>query len=462
MTEINLTVDVNVQKNYIILNGSINSRIKVGNNRPVWTSKYAFIITAIGSAVGLGNIWRFPYVMGQNGGAIFLAIYIALISTICFIPLLNELYVGKLTQKECVGAYESINKNFKYVGALNPITGILIASFYFIVGGWIINYIYRSTVHTHIADYGQYFTQFIEQPVYPCILTVLFVFICIYFTARGLKDGIEKANKIFMPLLAVILVFLVIISLNLPNAHKGLEYMFKPDFSKLNSHMILAALGQAFFTLSIGMGALLTYGSYIKEDKNIVKSVYTIILSDTAFAILAGIMIFPAVFSFGMSPDSGAGLVFVTLPKIFAQIPCGEFISCAFFILLFCAAVTSGISVVEGPCATLIERFNISRVKACSVLFVIISLIAIPATLSFGILGDMKIFGKTLFDFLDFMTSNIMLPLNALILCLISGWYLKIRGQNILKNKLAVILFDFGLKFAVPTALIFLIISGLK
>lgn len=430
-------------------------------NRPVWTSKYAFIITAIGSAVGLGNIWRFPYVMGQNGGAIFLAVYILLICTICFIPLLNELYIGKLTKRECVGAYETINPKFKYIGALNPVTGILIASFYFIVGGWIINYIFNLAKVSH-GNYEQYFENFISQPVYPCVLTLLFIFICVYFTARGLKDGIEKANKIFMPLLALILIFLVIISLNLPDAQKGLEYMFKPDFSKLNSHMVLAALGQAFFTLSIGMGALLTYGSYIKEDKNIVKSVYTIILSDTTFAILAGIMIFPAVFSFGMEPNSGAGLVFVTLPKIFSQIPCAGLISGSFFILLFCAAVTSGISVVEGPCATLIERFGISRVKACTILFVLISVIAIPASLSFGILSDMKIFGKTLFDFLDFMTSNIMLPLNTLFLCLISGWCLKIRGHNILKNKFIILLFDIGLRFIVPISLISLIIAGLK
>ena len=347
-------------------------RSALENKRPTWTSKYAFIITAIGSAVGLGNIWRFPYIMGQNGGAIFLAVYIILISTICFIPLMNELYIGKLTKKECVGTYESINHNFKYLGALNPITGVLISAFYFIVGGWIINYIFKSFSADTIYDYSEYFSELIQQPVLPCILTLLFLFICIFFTARGIKKGIEAANKILMPLLAFILIFLVIVSLNLPEAGAGLEYMFKPDFSKLNSHMVLAALGQAFFTLSIGMGALLTYGSYIKEDKNLAKSVYTIILSDTAFAILAGIMIFPAVFSFNMQPNSGAGLVFVTLPKIFAQIPCGNIISCAFFILLFCAAVTSGISILEGPCATLIERFKISRIKACCILFVII------------------------------------------------------------------------------------------
>lgn len=375
---------------------------------------------------------------------------------------MNELYIGKITKKECVGAYESINANFKYLGSLNPITGILIASFYFIVGGWIINYICKSFSLTGVSDYGEYFTDFIQTPVYPCALTLLFIFICIFFTARGIKNGIEAANKTLMPLFAVILILLVIVSLNLPNANLGLEYMFKPDFSKLNSKMVLAALGQAFFTLSIGMGALLTYGSYIKEDKSLVKSVYTIILSDTAFALLAGIMIFPAVFSFNMEPNSGAGLVFVTLPKIFSQIPYGNLISCAFFILLFCAAVTSGISILEGPCATLIERFKMSRIKACTVLFLIISLISIPATLSFGILGELKIFDKTIFDFLDFLTSNIMLPMNALFLCLISGWYMKIKGYDIIKNKFFALLFDFGLKFLVPLALFCLIFMGLN
>ena len=431
-------------------------------DRPAWTSKYTFIVTTIGSAVGLGNIWRFPYIMGQYGGAIFLVVYIFLISTICFIPLINELYVGKATQKECVGAYESINSKFKYLGALNPITGILIASFYFIVGGWIINYIIKSFLSYHINDYGEYFSQFIQGTYYPCILTILFLFICVFLTARGIKNGIEAANKFLMPLLALILIFLVVVSLSLPNADLGLEYMFKPDFSKLNSQMVLAALGQAFFTLSIGMGALLTYGSYIKEDKSLVKSVYTIILSDTIFAILAGIMIFPAVFSFNMAPNSGAGLVFVTLPKIFAQLPFSGVVSCAFFVLLFSAALTSGISIIEGPCATLIERFKISRIKACSIIFLIIALIAIPASLSFGILSNIKIFDKTIFDFLDFLTSNIMLPLNTLFLCLISGWYLKLKGSVLLKNKFAAFLFNLGLKYIVPIALVALLYVGLS
>lgn len=428
--------------------------------RPTWTSKYAFIIATIGSAVGLGNIWRFPYIMGQNGGAIFLLVYILLIITVCFVPLIAELYFGKLTKKEPIGAYESVNKNFKFFGLLNPLTAILISAFYFVVGGWIIHYLcYHST---QIQNHSEYFSAFIQRPFYPCLLTIYFLLICMIFTSRGVKKGIETVNKILMPLFAFILLFLVSFSLNLPNSHLGLEYMFKPDFSKLNSKMILAALGQAFFTLSIGMGALLTYGSYIKEDKNITQSVYTIILADTAFAILAGIMIFPAVFSFGLEPNSGAGLVFVTLPKIFSQLPYGNVVSFLFFVLLFCAAATSGISILETPCAALIERYNISRNKACIIIFCIISAIAIPATLSFGVMENFHIFGKTVFDFLDFTTSNILLPLNTLILCLILGWYCKIKGGLFFKNKFLAALFNIGLKYVVPIALICLLYTGLR
>lgn len=431
------------------------------NKRPVWSSKYAFVITAIGSAVGLGNIWRFPYVMGQNGGAIFLLVYILLISTICFIPLMAELYFGKSTQKECVGAYESVSPKFKFLGALNPITGILIASFYFVVGGWIINYIYNSILNLNVAQHGHYFDVFIQNPTVTIFLTLLFLLICISYTAKGIKSGIEAANKTLMPIFAVILVLLVIFSLCLPNSNLGLEYMFKPDLSKINSQMILAALGQAFFTLSIGMGALLTYGSYIKEDKSLVKTVYTIIISDTVFALLAGIMIFPAVFSFNMQPNSGAGLVFVTLPKIFSQLPFGNVISLAFFVLLFCAAVTSGISILEGPCATLMERYNLTRIKASVVLFLSIALLSVPATLSFGLLSHFKIFDMTFFEFLDFTTSNLLLPINSLFLCLIVGWGLRLRGETIIKNKFMAFLFTFGLKYIVPAALVCLIIMGL-
>ena len=430
--------------------------------RPSWTSRYSFILASIGSAVGLGNIWRFPYIMGKYGGAVFLIVYLFLILTICFIPLLAELATGKILKKECIGAYESVNPKFKPLGFLNPLTGVLISSFYFVVGGWIINYIYISFVSYKTSDFSGYFSSFIQGSTLPVIFTLLFLFMCMFFISRGIKKGIEFANNVLMPLFAVLLIGLIIFSLNLPNANLGIEYMFKPDFSKVSAEMFLAALGQALFTLSIGMGALLTYGSYIKEDKSIVKSTYTIIFSDTMFALMAGVMIFPAIFSFGLEPNSGAGLVFVTLPNIFAKIPFGNVVSAAFFILLFCAALTSGISILEVAIASFTERMKISRIKASVILFIIISAIAIPASLSFGKLSGITLFGKTIFDFLDFTTSSILMPLNTLFLCIIAGWFLKIKGSQFISNKFFTVLFDIGLKFIIPTVLIGVLWAGLK
>ena len=432
------------------------------NQRPSWTSRGAFVLAAIGSAVGLGNIWRFPYIMGQNGGAVFLVIYLALILTICFIPLVAELVMGKITKKECIGAFESVNPKLKPLGTLNPVTGILIMSFYFVVGGWILNYICLGFSKSEIANFSEYFSAFTQNAYSNCIFTLLFLFICVFFTAKGVKKGIEFANNVLMPMFAVILIFLIISALQLPNAHLGLEYMFKPDFSKINPHMFLTALGQALFTLSIGMGAMLTYGSYIKDDRAITKSAYTIIFSDTLFALMAGIMIFPAIFSFGLQPDSGAGLVFVTLPYIFAQIPHGDIVLVAFFLLLLAAAITSGISMLEVAVAAFTERLRFTRVKACITTFCLIALLAIPATLSFGALSNFTVLNKTVFDFLDFITSNFLMPLNAFVICIITGWFMGVKGKMFTQNKLFAWLFDIGLKFVVPLILLGLLYMGLK
>ncbi len=430
-------------------------------NRPSWSSRYSFILAAIGSAVGLGNIWRFPYIMGQHGGAVFLITYLILITTICFIPLLAELAIGKITKKECIGAFETVSPKLKFFGFLNPLTGVLVASFYFVVGGWIINYICLGLANFKIENHAQHFSTFTQNALPASVLTLLFLITCMHFTLRGVKKGIECANKIMMPLFALILLGLIAFSLSLPNAQAGLEYMFKPDFSKINTQMFLCALGQALFTLSIGMGALLTYGSYIKEDKNIAKSAYTIIFFDTMFALMSGIMIFPAIFSFGLEPSSGAGLVFITLPYIFSQISFGNVVFTLFFLLLFFAALTSGISILEVPVASLIERMKYSRAKACFVIFIIVAIISILATLSFGLLGDILIFKKSIFDFLDFLTANILMPINALILCLVASFGLKIKGEMFIENKIVAKLFDIGLRYIIPIVLFGVLIVGL-
>ncbi len=430
--------------------------------RAQWSSQISFIIAAIGSAVGLGNIWRFPYIMGENGGAVFLLTYLILIAFICVIPLCCELAIGKIFKTDTINAFNIINPKFKWFGWLCIVTVILIPCFYFVVGGWILNYIWIFLSH-HIPDnFSQYFSSYSAQIIMPCFLTLLFLFISAIFPYRGLNSGIEKANNIMMPLFAIMLIFLAIFAVTMPNAQKGLEFMFNPDFSKFNTRMILTALGQALFTLSIGMGVLITYGSYLKKETNIIKSAYTLIFFDTLIAVLSGIMIFPVVFAYNVEPAAGATLIFISLPEIFAKLPFSQFFSVLFFILLFFAAVTSGISMMETPIASFVENFNISRKKAAVILSTIIAIICIPATLSFGPLCNFKIFNKSFFDLLDFTTSNILLPFNTLIICLIAGWFIKNFSKEIFNKKISEKIFDVMLKFVIPVILILVLISGLK
>ncbi len=431
------------------------------NNREQWSSKLLFLFAAIGSAVGLGNIWRFPYIMGEYGGAVFLFVYMFFILTICVIPLICELSIGKYTKKENVGAYAVVNSKLKFFGWINVITATIISSFYFVVGGWIIHYIYISFVNHKFEDYSDYFFSFVSLPVLPYILTLIFLAACVFFVYRGVNKGIELGNKIMMPIFLLILIVLAIVSISLPNGYKGLEFMFKPDMSKISFEMILAALGQSFFTLSIGAGCLLVYGSYMKEKEDVVKNAYLIIFADTIFALLAGIMIFPAVFSFGLKSDSGAGLVFITLPKIFAQMPYGSLFALLFFILLLFAALTSAISLAEVQTAAYIENFNISRKKAAMLVFVIIAILALPVSLSFGLLSNVKIFSKSFFDLFDFITSNIFMPLNSIIICIIFGWFIKIKKVLIFKNERIYKLFSVFVKYIVPLVLTILMICGL-
>ena len=430
--------------------------------RPQWSSSLAFIIASIGSAVGLGNIWRFPYIMGEYGGAVFLFIYLLLIFTICILPLISELFLGKFFQRNIVSVYEAINKKCGIFGWLCIVTAVLIPCFYFVVGGWILNYIYISLTNLNVSDYTVYFSDFVKSPLLQPFYTMLFLILTVGITFRGVNKGIEKANNIMMPAFAFILLALAIYTLSLPNASKGLEFMFNPDFSKVNMKMILIALGQALFTLSIGMGALTTYGSYLKKDAKIVRLSYILAFFDTLLAVLAGIMIFPAVFSFGLEPGAGPNLVFITMPHIFNQLPFGNLISLLFFVLIFFAAITSGISLLETSVLTFIEKFNMSRGKAVLVLTGIISLITIPTSLSYGVLNDVTLWKFNLFEFLDFATSNILLPFNTLIICLVVGWVIKPSNMLITKRRWCFKLFNFALRYIIPVVLVTLMYFGLE
>ncbi len=430
--------------------------------RAQWSSHISFIIATVGSAVGLGNIWRFPYIMGKNGGGIFLLTYLLLIAFICIIPLCCELGLGKIYKQDAINTFNTINPKFKWLGWLCIITVTLIPCFYFVVGGWILNYIWVFLTSQLPQNFSIYFSQFSSQIFMPCFLTILFLIMTAMFPFKGINNGIEKANNIMMPLFTIILIILSLFALTLPGAKEGLIFMFKPDFSHFDKTMILTALGQALFTLSIGMGTILTYGSYMKENTNIVKSAYTLIICDTFIAVLAGIMIFPIVFSFGVEPSAGATLAFISMPQMFSQLPFGAFFGLIFFALLFFASITSGISMMETTIAAFIDNFNISRKKATIITTAIIAIISIPASLSFGLLSNFKILNKTVFDLLDYSTSNIFLPLNTLFICLIAGWFTpdfikKVFGENFIAK-----IFYILLKFIVPLILICVLISGIN
>ncbi len=429
--------------------------------RAQWSSNFSFIMATIGSAVGLGNIWRFPYIMGKNGGAVFLIVYLALIFTICIIPLMCELFLGKNLKKGVIQTFEKINKKFKAFGWICIITVILTSAFYFVVGGWILKYIGAYFINANPTSYSEYFQNFTAEPIAPVILGLLFLLFSTLFPFLGVNKGIERANNIMIPLFFLMLIFLAGFSLSLPNAKEGLDFMFNPDFSKLNLKMILTALGQALFTLSIGFGAIITYGSYLKKSTNIVKSSYILITCDTLIAIIAGMMIFPAVFSSNLTPSAGANLVFITLPEVFSHLPYENFFAIVFFSLLFFAAVTSGMSLMEIPLLAISEKFKISRQKAAGISFTAIALLLIPCAMSFGLLKDFTIFGKTCFDLLDFTTANILLPFNTLIITLMVGWfYLPNRG-DIFENEKLHKVFLFATKYLIPLLLILLIAFGL-
>lgn len=323
-----------------------------------------------------------------------------------------------------------MNPRLKYLGISMFITTLIIPAFYFVVGGWIFYYLFTS-FSMPAENFGTVFSSMSARPFLSYSLSILFLVVCAFFNYKGVNEGIEKCNKILMPMLCVIMLILAVFSLKLPGAREGLEFMFRPDFSKISEKMLIDALGQSFFTLSVGAGALLVYGSYMTEEQDILKNSYCIIAFDTLVAICAGIIIFPAVFTYNVEPQGGPGLVFVVLPEIFRQMPCGFLVSLAFFLLLMFAAITSGISFVESPIAVLIEMYNMSRKKATVVIGSVIAILLLPSALSAGVLSNVRLFGKTFFDIFDFIASNLLMPLNAMFICL--GMAIFLRQKNIIQ-----------------------------
>lgn len=399
-------------------------------NRDSFTSKFGVIAAAAGSAVGLGNIWKFPYIAGVYGGAAFLFVYLGFIVAIGLPVMVSELIIGRSSRRNAFGAFKVLapGSPWRFIGILGVGAAFLILSFYGVVAGWSVEYVILSLENGFSQktpdEISTIFTTLIEAPIKPVLLQLFFMLLTAVIVVFGIKRGIEKYTKILMPVLVIILLFLCIKSVSLEGAKAGLEFLFKPDFSKLTGDGILSALGHAFFTLSLGMGTLITYGSYIKNDNNLINTAINVTVADTVIAILAGIAIFPAVFAFGIEPSEGPGLIFVTLPNVFHQMPGGYIFSILFFILLSVAALTSSISILEVVVAYFKEEFKWERKKSVIVATVLISILGVLCSLSMGVLSPYTFFGLSIFDLMDWISANLFLPIGGLFIALFVGWYL--------------------------------------
>ena len=404
--------------------------------RENWRSRFGFIMAAAGSAIGLGNIWRFPYLTGMNGGGAFIVIYLMCIIFVGLSIMIAEFAVGRKSGLAAVGAYKAHDRRWSFAGALGVLSGFFIMGFYPVVGGWSLAYMVKSVtgllaVPEAIPDY---FGAFITAPTEPLIWMLLYLAINVFIVARGVAEGIETAGKILMPTLFALLIFIIFRSVSLPGAGAGLRYLFVPDWSQVTGKTVLAALGQAFFSLSLGMGCMITYGSYLSKKENIPSNALTVVTMDTTVAIMAGLAMFPALFAFGMEPAQGPGLVFVVIPSLFAQMgSMGMLFSVIFFAALTIAALTSSISLLEVVVAYLIDEHKVERRKATFVASSVMAIMCILSSLSMGTLAGVQIFGVGFFDFFDILTDKIFLAIGGMLLAIFVGWFM---NKEELRNEL--------------------------
>lgn len=446
-------------------------------NRGQWSGKTAFILAAAGSAIGLGNIWRFPYTAGENGGGAFVLIYLGFVFLVGIPVVLAELSIGRKTEKNPVGAFKALfpKSLWPYLGGLGVATGFGILAFYAVLAGWTLSYLYGAVIGIYggpmtATESQDLFVQLIGDPTLTIALMAAFILLTILIVRRGVSGGIELATKVLMPVLLVILLILAVRSVTLPGGLEGLEYLFKPDFSKIDGGVIMSALGQALFSLSLGMGAMITYGSYFPKNENIYQAGIAVAVFDTAIAILAGIIIFPALFSVGVAPNSGPGLVFVVLPSIFGSLPAGQLFAIAFYALLAIAALTSTISLLEVVVAYFVDEKGWTRNKAAWVLGTICFLLGIPSALSNG---GSELFttnfmgtGLSFLDLNNVIWGNYSLSIGALLLCIFVGWKwgvpaalesLESSGHKIPASKFFGILIKFVCPIAVGIVLVYII-----
>lgn len=446
--------------------------------RASFGSRLGVILATAGSAVGLGNVWRFPYMTGENGGAVFIIIYVGCVLFLGIPCMVSEFIVGRHGQSNTARAFSKMSGGgpWSLIGYMGVLTGFLITGYYAVVAGWCLQYIWASLIgHMRgTPEYFQtYFAELSSDPVKPVLWTVIILGMTYLIIEHGVRNGIEKASKMMMPTLFILLLIIVGASCMLPNATKGIEFMFKPDLTKINSNVFLAALGQSFYSMSIAMGCLCTYASYFSKQTNLTMSAVQIGIIDSMVAILAGLMIFPAAFSVGVSPDSGPSLIFITLPNVFQQafasIPVlGYVISLLFFVLLSLAALTSLMSLHEVSTAFFQEELMITRKKAALVVTITTAVIGAFCSLSLGAVGDsMTFFGKSLFDWFDFITGQIFLPIVGFLTCIFIGWFVphkvvhdEFTNWGTLRGRFFH-LYIFLVKYICPLAILFIFLHQL-
>lgn len=445
-------------------------------SRDNFGSRFGALVAMAGSAVGLGNLWRFPYLVGENGGAAFIIVYIALSFVICLPIFVSEFIVGRRSQENAYAAFRDLSggSRWRWIGLLTVVIPMIVLSYYSVIGGWSVEYLLKSLTFSFTSAESQsaistMFVDFVSNPWIPLIGHTAFLAVTALIVVVGIKDGIEKFSKVMMPMLFFIVLAIAIYSITLPGAGKGVEYLFKPDFSKIDAKVCAAALGQAFFSLSLGFGTILTYASYVDKKENILFQSTATAVSDLMFALIAGLAIMPAVFAFGIDPQSGPGLVFETLPYVFGKMPAGGVIAILFFMALLVAALTSSISMLEVAVAYLIEEKKLSRPAACAILFALCWIVGALCSLSFGPLSNLRICGSTIFDFFDSLSSNVLMTLGSLFTVLFVGWRLKktdiydefTNGGSISTNVKIFGVLWFLIRYICPVAIAVIFVLGL-
>lgn len=402
------------------------------NERSSFTNQLGFVLAAAGSAVGLGNIWRFPYLAAKYGGGIFLLVYIILAVTFGFALMITEIAIGRKTGLSAIEAYKALDKRFAFVGILGTIVPVIIFPYYCVIGGWVVKYFVAYLAgQGAMAAGGDYFSGFIAQAGSPVLWLAVFMVLTSLVVMCGVQKGVEKASRIMMPVLVVLAVVIVIFVLTMPGAWEGVKYYITPSFSDFSVTTILAAMGQLFYSMSLAMGIMITYGSYMKKEDNLEKSVGQIEIFDTGIALLAGLMIVPAVFVFSGGDkealNAGPGLMFVTLPKVFDAMPFGHFVGGIFFLLVLFAALTSAISLMETIVSILQDKLHWNRIVTCLVVLVGGFLIGLLSALGYSVWDNVKILGMQMLDFFDFISNSVLMPIVALFTSIFVGWILKTK-----------------------------------